>query len=87
MAKADPHRLYADAAMLGDAAASQDDQLDRAFGALEAALSRLERAATLRPPVDTENLKLKIENAALRDTVGDALGQIDALLADMDGGG
>ena len=85
MAKADPHTLYDDADGMADPVVPKADRLDRAFGDLEAALSRLERAATLRPPADTEVLKLKTENAALRGTVGDALGQIDALLADMNG--
>ncbi|ARU15670.1 hypothetical protein [Croceicoccus marinus] len=85
MAKADPQRLYAEPDPAAGPAAGQDDPLGPAFGQLEAALSRLEQAATLRPPIDNEMLKLKVQNAALRDTVGDALGQIDALLADMNG--
>lgn len=87
MAKADPHPLFAEPALANGSAAGEGDRLDEAFGKLEAALSRLERAATLRPPANGEVLKLKIENESLRDTVGDALGQIDALLAEIDGDG
>ena len=85
MAKADPHPLFAEPTLADGSGAREGDQLDHAFGKLEAALSRLEQAATLRPPVDTEVLKLKIDNAALRGTLRDALGQIDSLLADVDG--
>lgn len=86
MAQADPQSLFekANAELTGD---SDDDRLDGAFGRLDAALSRLERAATLKRPVDAELLQLKLDNAALRETVGDALGQLDTLLADLNADG
>ena len=85
MPKADPQTLYDNVDEMAVRAESTAGRLDGAFGKLEAALSRLEQAATLRSPADAEMLKLRLENAALRDTVCDALGQVDALLADMNG--
>ena len=60
-----------------------DDMLDQAFARLEAALSRLEQAATLKPQGGGEAADLREENAVLRDKVGDALRQLDGVLAEL----
>lgn len=69
--------------------ASGDDgnPLDDAFARLEAAMSRLERAATLKPSGDIDAPRLKQENTALRARVGDALRQLDDVLAELTSNG
>ena len=59
------------------------DTLDQAFARLEGAVSRLERAATLRPAGDGDAVILRRENDALRGKVGDALRQLDSVLAEL----
>lgn len=88
MTQADPQPLFGDISShdQGDPApAGGGEQLDAAFGRLDAALSRLERAATLKRPNDRELSHLRLEHAALRASIGDALQQLDGVLADLQG--
>lgn len=89
MTQADPQPLFGDSndADQGEPVpAAGDDQLNAAFGRLDAALSRLERAATLKRPNDRELSHLRLEHAALRASIGDALQQLDGVLAELQGG-
>ncbi|WP_230293430.1 hypothetical protein [Croceicoccus sp. Ery5] len=95
MAKANPQSLFTDdhggATMDGASPLYQDGEdkgrLDLSFARLDAALSRLERAAVLRPRGDDEQEKLRQENVRLRATVGEALGELDKVLAELDADG
>lgn len=60
-----------------------DGPLPRALARLDAALARLERAAVITNPAETQLAKLRLDHGALRTSVGEALQQLDVVLAQL----
>ncbi|GGD76770.1 hypothetical protein [Croceicoccus mobilis] len=79
-AEAQPPAASVEAAATGD---SDIVVLGDALARLDKALSRLERAAVLSSPAESELAELRLKHASMRSQVGGALKQLDTLLENL----